>query len=189
MCIWGAEPQMWTDMMCITCHCEIIPNLALNSIPPSFPKVPLGPFTGRERPFPHHLSWSADGQGSLMTKKELGLLPGAPLTWVGASSSLSCPSGALLLLPLLAVGCHAEIPTHMERGWCWCLLVRGQPPAAKGPSSWASEGPSAGAGLHSSLKDAGVNLLAVISGSIQGCENSRLRLLLLIEYNTEIIHP
>lgn len=106
-CIWGAEFQMGTG---IICQCEIIHNQACTR-PPILPKSPFRPLCRQWEPLPHHLSWSSDGQGSVITQGSLGcalaLSPRLPHL-VGESSSLSRPGGVLPLLLQLAVRCHRD---------------------------------------------------------------------------------
>lgn len=162
-CIWGAEFQTGTG---IICQCEIIHNQTCTR-PPILPKSPFRPLCRQWEPLPHHLSWSSDGRGSVITKGSSGsALTHSPRLphLVGESSSMSCPGGVRPLLLQLAVGV-TEIPMHAEQG----LLATRRPPPAKSPFSWASAAPCAGVGLQSFLKsqDAGANLLATTSDSIQ----------------------
>lgn len=94
----------------IICQCEIIYNQACTLHPPPIlPKSPFRPLCRQWEALPHHLSWSSDGQGSVITKgssgSALGHSPRLPHL-VGESSSLSCPGGVLPLLLQLAFGCH-----------------------------------------------------------------------------------
>ena len=163
-------------------------------MPPILPKSPFRPLYRQRDPLPHPLSWTADGQGSRMTKSFLGSAlarsPGCPSPgWCKLFPVLPswCPA------PAAAVGCWMSRRAPLTHG-TWLALV---PPCHRPCSS--SQG-SLLPGLRGAVSWGWFAFLtktsrcwcylpAITSDSVQACENSRLRLLLLIEYNTEIIHP